>query len=79
MICQAIEQLSAKAQFLQEMVFFELYDDTQNLTCRPYKYRTELRFLVFKVVQELKEVIEIFSTSEFLKSSASRGSDEHAV
>jgi len=42
-------------------------------------YRLEMRLLIFKLVLELKEVIETFSTPEFLTKSFSNGSDEKAV
>jgi hypothetical protein len=59
--CQAVELLHQKAKFLQEMLLYELEDQEHNLTCEPYPYKTELRFVTFKLTLELKEVIEIFS------------------
>lgn len=64
--CQVLEQLHKKAEFLQELVFLELHDVQQNLTCKPYKFKLELKLIIFKLVQELKEVIQTFCSNDFL-------------
>jgi hypothetical protein len=61
------------------MMLFEENHESQRMACKPYKFRLEMRLLVFKLVLELKEVIETFSTPEFLGNSISKGSDEQAV
>lgn len=61
------------------MLVYELDQNQNNLTCEMYPYTTELKYIVFKIAMELKEVIEIFSASPFLGDSQSRDSDENTV
>ena len=70
--------LHDKADFLCKMVHFELYDseDVQRLTQKPYKFRRELRFIIFKIVTEMREVIETFSTKEFLNVIQADANDQ---
>jgi len=48
------------------MVHFELYDLNDRLTQAPYQFTSELKFMIFKIVTEMREVIETFSTKQFL-------------
>jgi hypothetical protein len=61
------------------MVLFELHNEMEDITCKTYENMFELRFVIYKLCLELHEVIQIFSTPEFLGNSASKGSDENAV
>ena len=47
------------------MVHLEL-NDPEKLTQKPYQFKRELKFIVFKIVTEMRVVIETFSTQEFL-------------
>jgi hypothetical protein len=57
------------------MVHFELYDLNDRLTQKPYEFTSELKFMIFKIVTEMREVIETFSTKEFL-NIPSEGADQ---
>lgn len=48
------------------MVHLEL-NDPEKLTQKPYQYCRELKFIIFKIVTEMRVVIETFSTKEFLE------------
>ena len=65
-----INILHEKALVLKEMVTFELEDHPLNpkLTCKPYPHMFELQTLIFKLLLEVKEAIEIFSTKHFFGS-----------
>ena len=43
------------------MINFETEDETQNLTCKHYPYKTELRYIAYCLLMELYEVIKIFN------------------
>ena len=77
--CQAIELLHSKADFLCKMVNYELHEQEDKLTQRPYLFRFELKYIIYKLIGEIGEVIKAFSTSQFLGISASKDSDEHCV
>lgn len=77
--CQVVELLHSKAEFLSRMVNFELHNAEQNITSKPYEHRLELRYIVYKLVMEIREVIEIFSTRKFLGISAAKDSDEQCI
>lgn len=58
-----------KSKFLKDMLIYELDLNQENLSCEVYPYKTELKFFVYHVATELKEVIEIFNGSTFLGGS----------
>ena len=76
---KAVEMLHHKAQFLEQLLGYELDDQENSLTCETYPFETELRFMTFQLTRELKAVIEIFSAQPFLSNSNSRESDENEV
>ena len=49
------------------MIKFELHD--QKLYQKPYENALEIKVLVLKIVQEIHEVIETFTTRDFLGMS----------
>jgi len=61
------------------MVHFELRNEEINFTSKQYEHIQELRYIVFILVREIYEVIEAFSTKDFLGISASKDSDEKCV
>lgn len=65
LVSEVILQLNKKAEFLQQMIKFEEYEPSQQQTCKPYEFRTELRFIVFQLLLEICEVIETFTTNDF--------------
>ena len=65
--------LHEKAVFLKDMVTFELEDHPLNpkLTCKQYTNMFEIQTLIFKLLLEVKEVIELFTTKNFVASNES--------
>ena len=61
------------------MVNFELHDEEQNITQKPHQFNEELKFIVFQLVMEMREVIEIFSTKDFLGISGSKDPEEDNI
>ena len=74
-----VEILNQKADFLTRMVHLELHDEDQNITMKQYEHIEELRYIIFMLVREIYEVIEAFSTKDFLGISASKDSDEKCI
>ena len=58
-----LKELYKKVEFLSEMINHEV---EQRDTQRPYPYSDELYFIIFKIVIEVKEVIQTFTTKSFL-------------
>jgi hypothetical protein len=56
------------------MIKFELHD--QKLFQKPYENALEIKVLVLKIVQEIHEVIETFTTRDFLGMSVNQSSNE---
>ena len=69
MIVEVVDILSKKAIFLGQMIHFEMYDTNQNITNSEYPFSKQLRYIAYKVLLELQEVIEIFTTPYFYEDT----------
>lgn len=47
LVCQAVQLLSEKAQFLKEMLVFEIDNKQNNITCVEHPFKAELKYFVY--------------------------------
>jgi len=74
---EVVKTLYGKAEALQALINNELHEfEEQNITQAPYSFQDELGYLVLRLLMEMREVIETFSTREFLGLSNAKESGE---
>ena len=68
-IQKTIGILASKSTFLVEFARQELSELNNSLTKKPNRYEFEIKYVIFNLMIEMKEVIEIFCSKNLLNNS----------